>query len=123
MLDRTRDYNFPTALSITPPAPPAKMVDGHTFGRLTQSQKAAEGVLAMRGEVQLRPTIKAVAAAIGVSTTYVAKAARLMPRELHQLRTGAKTMQQLCAEDRFTALVRELGADRALNLLAAVEAA
>jgi hypothetical protein len=122
MLDKTNFYTPSTSVSSIPPAPPAK-VDGRGFNHMTKSQKAALCVDVLEGKIQLKPTIKAVAAAIGVSTAYVAQAKRLMPRELHQLRHGIRTMQQLSVEERFTALVRELGADRALNLLAAVEAA
>jgi hypothetical protein len=96
MLDATT-YAVP-ALKVKPSAPPPPPINGQgrpAFERLTQSQKAALGVAVIRGEAGLKPTLKVVARALGVSVTYIEAAARLSPELLRQVRRGELTLAEL----------------------------
>jgi hypothetical protein len=123
MLDRTTSfYPLSTALSTASPT----LIGRRTYGHMSKSQKAALAVEVLQGRATLRPTIRTVGAAIGVSPAYIEAAAKLSPRELHQLRAGYRTLQELRtpdAHERFLKAARELGTDAALDILAAAEAA
>ena len=62
----------PFSAAVKPlPAPPVNGRGRPAIERLTKSQRAALGVAVLRGEACLRPTLKVVARALGVSATYI----------------------------------------------------
>jgi hypothetical protein len=87
-------YPLPVAGVKQPAASPINGQGRPAFERLTKSQRAALGVAVMRGEASLRPTLKVVARALGVSTTYIEQAARLSPEQLRQVRRGELTISE-----------------------------
>jgi hypothetical protein len=76
-------------------APPINGQGRPAFERLTKSQRVALAVAVMRGEANLRPTLKVVARALEVSATYIEQAARLSPEQLRQVRRGELTLAEL----------------------------
>jgi hypothetical protein len=119
MLQRSPSYPTPV-VSVKPPVP---TIDGHTCAGLTKSQRAVLAAQILAGAANLRPTIKIVAAAVGVSPTYVMQAARLSQSAQWRVRHGAVSLRELTAPERFKAAAAEVGADAALELLAALERA
>jgi hypothetical protein len=77
--------------------PSPVIIDGHTYKPLSKSQKAALAVDILHGKVSLRPTLKVVAKALGVSVTYIEAAAHLSPEDLRRLRRGELTVPQTLA--------------------------
>jgi hypothetical protein len=92
MMDAMTAYKPPAASVKQMAAPPINGQGRPAFKRLTKSQLAALGVAVMRGEASLRPTLKVVARALGVSTTYIEAAAKLPPEQLRQLSRGELTL-------------------------------
>jgi hypothetical protein len=94
-MDAALSYRLPFA-SVKPlPASPVNGQGRPAVERLSKSQRAALGVAVMRGEASLRPTLKVVARALGVSATYIEAAARLSDEQLRQLRRGELTLADL----------------------------
>jgi hypothetical protein len=76
----TMTYPLPVAGVKQPAASPINGQGRPAFERLTKSS--------------LRPTLKVVARALGVSTTYIEQAARLSPEQLRQVRRGELTISE-----------------------------
>ena len=87
-------YKSPIPI-VKPLAPPVNGQGKPAIERLTKSQRAALGVAVMRGEARLRPTLKVVSGALGVSTTYLEAAMKLPPQELRQLERGELTLAEV----------------------------
>ena len=94
MLD-VSTYQAPSAIVKQPTTPVINGPGHRALKRLTKSQRAAYAVAVLRGEVGLQPTLNVVAAAVGVSITYIGYALKLSSGELRLVRLGKLTLADL----------------------------
>lgn len=106
----------------------AVSVQGLHSTKLTKAQRAVLGAKALRGEVELKPTAKLIAAAVGCSVTYVQAAKKLPSEEQEAVNAGhrpliepkAKTavMPDEISDTQLEALVQRAGVARMWDTLA-----
>jgi hypothetical protein len=117
---------------------PIHAVDAHALPhrKLSKTERAILGAEILDGRVVLQGlTLKLIATAVGVSTSYIAAARRATPDQRRAIRHGLRPLVQpqnkpkalpapVAPQEKLAAIVAEVGGvDAALDLLAAAELA